>query len=128
MERPLVSQIYAYLVCLLAIVVGLASLAGVISNAFRTAHPTMRPAMLMRHMGPGPFEGGMRGTMRFPQDQPPSPVGTPGPMMQQMHERFIADARYDAVRRLVTDLILLIAAVALFNWHWRWLHGRPVTA
>ncbi|MGZ3531961.1 MAG: hypothetical protein ACXWNK_08650 [Vulcanimicrobiaceae bacterium] len=126
MERPLVSQIYAYIVCLLAIVVALGSLAGFVNNAFRVAHPTMLPGMMVRHAGFGPFGHGMR-TMPPPEAGAPNAGGATGPMMQ-IHQRFIADARYDAVRALVTHLVLLIAAVALFLWHWRWLHGRAATA
>ena len=132
MPRPLVSQIYAYLICVIAILVALASLAGFVKSAFRVAHPTFAggPLITERHFG---FGGRYGRGMRAPELPPLPPPGAPGVRTfrvagppVELQQRFIADARYAAVGKLVTNLVLLLAAIALFLWHWRWLHGAQL--
>lgn len=117
MQRSVPSQIYGYVVCLLAIVVALASLAGLVNSAFRAGHPGMGTRIMIRRAGADRFGG---------PNWMPSRAGGPQagmPAPPQMREAFAAGARSSAIGGMVTHLILLLAAAGLFFWHWRWLHG-----
>jgi len=140
MQRTsIVADIFGYIVCLLAVAIFFISAAGVVNNAFRVVHPTAQHRMfagfntgrgfgMHRRFGLEPrFGGGWMGRQSG-QTQAPlasqSATGTQTPAMNRetMRARFIADARYDAVRRLVVALVMLILSIAVFRRTFQWLN------
>jgi hypothetical protein len=125
MPRPsVVAEIFGYLVCLLAVVIFFASIAGIINGAFHIAHPTPHsPAMFQRstagrqgHLWSGPM-------IKTPQPPNafPAPSGANAPFMS---DRLMADARYDAVRRFVLSVVMLVVSIAVFNRAFGWLNPK----
>jgi hypothetical protein len=113
MQRTsVVAEIFGYLVCLLMVVVFFASVAGVVSGAFRVAHPTPQPPMAAQHFVAGPAEGFPGGPMMKP---PPEPF---------VSGRLIANERYDATRRFVVAVVLLILSILVFNRAFGWLNSK----
>ncbi len=116
------ADVFGYLVCLLATVIFFMSVAGIVNNAFRVAHPTMRPAMMARGQMGRHFRGG------FSALNPPAPMGSPETNFGSMRDRFVADARFDAIRRLVLSLVMLVVAIAVFRRTFGWLNPRGMPA
>ena len=134
MQRTsIIADIFGYIVCLLAVAIFFVSAAGVVNSAFRVANPTAAQGMFAgHHMGRGfdmqrRFGGGWM-SRQSEQTQAPmasqSAAGTQTPAMNRetMRARFIADARYDAVRRLVVALVMLILSIAVFRRTFQWLN------
>ena len=147
MERPnRVAQLYGYAVCLIAVVVFLASANSFVENLFTAANPLrgsgdrygIQPSVTSfeayratvnreaRFVGPAAAGG--------PVVAPPSDSA-----LRARYEALRADhidqERFDAERSLATSGLLLILSVALFVVHWRWLRaaaapgpesGRPI--
>lgn len=134
MQRSsIIADIYGYLVCLLAIVIFVHAAAGFINSAFganggpgmgRGFHPPM--VLMTMRQGPGGdlmWHRGMPGGMQrwrmrtgtAPNLPPGSPTGV------QVAGR-VQHEHGPSIRGLVLNLILLVIAVLLFGWHWRWLH------
>ncbi len=141
MQRSqVIPTIYGYLVCLIAIFLFIASIAGLVSNVFRIADPLiggMRGGPGMRMAAPGfgppPFVAGAivyRGRGVAPMAPPPNPRffrggergGTQVFRTEIDRDAMIGHSRLAAVRSFVVDLVLIAVAVLLFGWHWRWLN------
>lgn len=128
MQRSsIIGDIYGYLVCLLAIVIFVHAAAGFINSAFGGSpgmgfHRTM--LMTMRGGPGGPmWRGQMRGTMpRWNMNPDVTISPPPGAPQVQVAARI---HRGPDVRGLVVNAVLLLIAVLLFGWHWRWLRTRP---
>jgi hypothetical protein len=115
-------------VCLTAVITGLICITGVINNAFDLANP------LAGERADGSltsFEA-YKATreLRAPasdQRQPPDTMSDD--MLRVRYEALRADRlsqrTFRAKKQLITSLILLIVAAALFVTHWRWLRGAP---
>ncbi len=100
MQRTsVIGEVFGYLVCLLAVVIFFISVAGVVNGAFRVVNPDRRTA---RH----------RRTDAWRPLAPQAPDGRaprsfPGPPdVTTMRANFVADARFDAVRRLVLAIVM----------------------
>src|ERR1700722_18862121 len=112
MDRPntIVSAIYGYTVCLIAILLFVAGSVGFVNNAFRTAN-----------LG---FEGSH---YRMGVRRADAPVAYAPTGIAQRRDSFrgatIERGRRNAVRGLVVSLVLLIISVVIFRWHWRWLNA-----
>jgi hypothetical protein len=123
MQRPsIIADIFGYIVCLIAVVIFFASVAGVVNNAFRVAHPTARGAIgarfthrqFGRNVGMQALPGAQPGAMAAPQ----------GFDRNAMRARFIAGARYDALRRLVVAIVMLVVSIAVFRRTFAWINLR----
>jgi hypothetical protein len=119
-RSSLVAEIFGYLVCLLAVAVFFISVAGIVNNAFRVVHPTAGPRMIGAHMLAG-HGWGHPGPMAAPRDSLPAPPSTD---VSAMRARFEGAARYDAARRLVLAIVMLIVAVVVFRRTFDWLNPR----
>jgi hypothetical protein len=132
-----VSALYGYGICLIAVLVFLFNAAGLVSNIFRVVHPLAvggPPFLMMRGeragFGRGPMGGRRMRIQVFghspggPQTSPSTPTmpGAVAARITAAHTQAIADARFEAWRRLVVNLVLIALALLLFLWHWRWLH------
>ena len=116
------AEVFGYLVCLIAVVIFFFSTAVAVSNAFRFVHPTTHPPMMAR----GEFGRHMRGQAPW-MAQPPA-AGLPAPTISPVRDRFIADARYDALRRFVVALVMLVLSIVVFRRTFDWLNPRQVAA
>lgn len=130
MQRSLIAEIFGYLVCLLAVVIFFMSVAGIVNNAFRVVHPTGGPRLVVRRFG-GPGPGGQaffraRGGPGMP--GPHMRVNPGGPMLPApgttaMRAPFEGNARYDAARRLVLAIVMLVVSILVFRRAFEWLNG-----
>jgi len=114
-----IAEIFGYLVCLLTVVVFFVSVAGIVNSAFRVVNPTAGPRVFMERRLPG-HAGNFffRTSGPPPEAMPPSP----GPGVTAMRAHFEGDARYDAVRRLVLAVVMLILSVVVFRRTFSWLN------
>jgi hypothetical protein len=129
MERPYWgTQFYAYSICIIAVIVFLFSFVGLLSSAFDAVQP------LRARTGFGPiltsFEA-YKATYDREQRMFGGTSTTPVlPSDDELHRRYdalrqdrIEGARFEFLRSLVSDGLLLLLAIALFVVHWR-LAGR----
>lgn len=114
-SHTIVSAIYGYTVCLIAILLFVAGSVGFVNNAFRTANPGLEGS---------PYRIGM-GVRRADPPAVSAPFGMAQPP-NRFHGAMIARGRLNAVRGLVVSLVVLIISVVLFGWHWRWLNAPAV--
>jgi hypothetical protein len=146
-ERPeRVPQLYGYTVCLIALVVGLASLLSVVEAGLSLADPTSRtesPWTGWSEPSVVSFEA-FRATHDRAREMRVGPGGpAPEPLTEaELRRRFeglradrIARVRASARRSLITSGLTLLVSLGLFAWHWRWLRrwkepapGVPVVA
>jgi hypothetical protein len=137
MERPnRVAQLYGYAVCLIAVVVFLASANSFVENLFTAANPLRGGA---DRFGIQPsvtsFEAYRATVSRDPRMNGPAASGAqigslPDSTLRARYEVLRADrvdqARFDAERSLATSGLLLVLSLALFAVHWRWLRAVTV--
>lgn len=115
-----IAEIFGYLICLLAVAVFFVSVAGIVNNAFRVVNPSAGPRVIGTHMMPG------HGWER-PRPMPPPPdamLAPPGAGVTAMRARFEGNARFDAARRLVLAIVMLIVSVLVFRRAFDWLNPR----
>ena len=118
MQRPSIAgDIFGYLVCLLATVIFFVSVAAIVNNTFGVIHPTAQHHMFARHAGPR--FGGQPWAA-----QSEAGAGSQAFDRTTVRDRFIAGARYNAVRRLVVALVMLILSIAVFRRTFVWLNPR----
>ena len=124
-----IAQAYGYAVCFIAVVTLLFSSKSIIDASFDLSAP-LRAERYFSGMNLTSFEAykrerGERGTR-------PTPVGTvtavPEPTEAELKAMFEAEradrtdyVKFRAMRSLVSSLILVAIAFALFISHWRWL-------
>ena len=121
-------QWYGYAVCLTAVITGLICISGVINNAFDLASP------LAGERADGvltSFEAykATRDSRAPSSDQRERADTLTEEVLRGRYEALRADRlaqrTFRAKKQLVTSLVLLIVAVALFATHWRWLRRAP---
>lgn len=134
MDRPhRFAQLYGYAVCLTAVIVGLVSGNNVIEAAFDLSDPAH--ASWGGRDVPATFEE-FRSEHRQvtrPGEKPADPAQSSAAPAQSDEElRKIYDAKkadvlatqiFHARRSLASSVLLLLASIALFVWHWRWLRS-----
>ncbi len=117
-------QWYGYTVCLIAVITGLISVAGSLNNAFDLSNPLAGERG--SDVSLASFEAYKATRGRF---SPATPDTTSETTLRARYEALRADRiahrRFQAWKGLVTQIILLVIAVALFVTHWRWLRGLP---
>lgn len=137
MERPSrVAQLYGYSVCLVAVIVFLASTNSLLENAFALGDP-LQPRESFYPYGASltSFEA-FRATYdrerqeRVMPGQTVAPDTTPEPVLRARYEALRADRiaanSFQARRGLATSGLSLLLALGLFVVHWRWLRPRTV--
>ena len=132
-DRPSrVQQLYGYAVCLIAIVTLLVSINGLVNAAFERADPLRAGNRYGVEGSLTSFEA-FRATQR-PEAGPGAPQAQPAaaapdaPSEAELRARYealradqIAQVRFQATRSIVSSLLLIVLALGLFVWHWRWL-------
>lgn len=126
-ERPnRVRQWYGYTVCLIAIVTGLICVSGVLDRAFDLSDPLAQENPYSASLYSfAAYQADMSGDSRLPGQGQTASDTTSAATLRAQYEALradrIAQLRFVARKGLVTDVILLVIAVALFVTHWRWL-------
>ena len=129
MERPrLVPQLYGYAVCLVSVITMLIASAGTIDGIFDAATPEMSRTVDHRFRT---FESYKEHRIeRLDRDRDRRSADTsialpPDAELRRIYEderRFeLAHARYEGMRKIITSILVLLVAAALFAAHWRWL-------
>jgi hypothetical protein len=123
-----IAQLYGYTVCLIAIVVFIASANSFVQSAFEYANPFSG--------NPWSYGAGQVLTsfdsykatydLTLPGQKP-----VPAISDAEMHARYdalradrISTARFEAVKSMTVSGILIVIAILLFIVHWRWLQSR----
>lgn len=137
------AQGYGYMVCLIAVIVGLISVAGVTNSLFDYADPihserfgTDRPLTSYNAYKRAYYERQPRPTRNGPVDvtQAKTPLADsiPETTLRQMYQEDRADhvdtTRFRALKSLVGAILLLIVSVVLFSIHWKWLRRQYARA
>jgi len=135
-----VPQLYGYTVCLVALVVALASATSIVKNTLTMVDPTYHtdgPWAGWPEPSVTSFEAFRFTSERLQETRPPgSPA--PGPVaeedLRRRYEALRADRitrnRIAARRSLIISAVTFLFAVVLFLAHWRWLrrHSPAPTA
>lgn len=131
-ERPeRVPQLYGYTMCLVAVLVSLASLISVVEHALTLADPAQASSDWSGFIEPSvtSFEAFRMTYERSQQMGGMPPVRSLSE--EELRRRYealrddrISTNRAAATRGLITSLITLALAAGLFVFHWRWLRRR----
>jgi hypothetical protein len=123
-----VSLLYGYLVCLIAIVAILISATSLISAAFDLSNPLIAENFNNKDLSS--FEAYKSTYQNPPFDRPASDKSTQvgnAPTEEQLKSAYeaaktnkIATVKFRAWRTITTSLVVIIFAILLFTWHWRW--------
>ena len=143
MDRPhRFSHLYGYAVCLTAVIVGLISGNNAIEAIFDLSDPSHASSSSWGSRDLPPtfeeYRADQRQTVRVdakgilePAPSGRSVNGTASPLSDEELRKIydakrsdmIASQLFHARRSLASSLLLLLASIALFVWHWRWLRG-----
>jgi hypothetical protein len=144
-----IAQVYGYTVCLVCVVVFLASLAGILGAAFDLSDP-VHADWHGGYSGYGPmmplssFELYRSETRKMESMRPMSMRAPDGTIQSEVRppisdadlrqnydaeraER-IGNVRFHAERQLVIGLVFLVLAGGLFRMHWKWLRREELPA
>jgi hypothetical protein len=141
-------EVYGYTVCLIAVVVALISVSGLLDAAFTVADPLdgdssgafreMSQAISLRSLDAFRTSATKTSTGAYIfRHQVYGGNGVTAiadtltdAQVQARYETLRADRlsvqRFKAIKGFVTNTIMLVFALALFAWHWRWLR-RPAS-
>lgn len=127
-RSPRIAQWYGYTVCLVAVVTFLLSARGIVDDLFTIASPIRSDSRYGASLTS--FEA-----FEATHNMAPARIAgdsVPPPTEEELRRRYealradqISQARFDATRGIVTSLLMLLIASALFVWHWRWLRALP---
>ncbi len=120
-RHSVTAEIFGYLICLLAVFIFFASAAGVVSNAFRVVHPTPVHPLLAGAMAARFARHPWMGEQ--PMASPPQGMA-PGAQPGMLRDRIVAGARFDAIRRFVVSVVMLVLAILVFRRAFEWLNPR----
>ncbi len=120
MDKPnRIAQVYGYTVCLVALIVALISLTGVLNALFERANPLQVDRYGGALTSFDAYKVTRSTTDAVRQDAVPDAV------LRQRYDALVADriatTRYKTGKTLMTSGILLLAAIGLFGFHWRWV-------
>jgi hypothetical protein len=121
------AQFYGYTVCLLAIVVGLITISSIIGTTFDRANPLVSNNMFGESLSSfGAYKASVRDrTNTFQREARDSTAVMSDAALRAQYEDRVNDrlarVRYETSKSLVTNCLLLLLAIVLFGFHWRWL-------
>ena len=128
------AQTYGYMVCLIAVIVGLISLAGVTNSLFDYADPihseryasgSDRPVTSYNAYKRAYYERQPRPSRTGPDQAKSVPDSVPDSTLRQMYLEDRTDRidtiRFRAMKSFVGAFLLLIVSIVLFTIHWKWL-------
>lgn len=133
------AQVYGYVVCLIAVIVGLMSVAGVTNAVFDYSDPIHSPRYTNGAERPITSFGVYK---RAYYERQPARAGSDAPgqvkvarvdsvpetTLRQMYQEDRTDhidtTRFRALKSLVSAFLLLVVSVVLFTIHWKWLRRQ----
>jgi hypothetical protein len=133
-----IAQVYGYAVCLITVIVMLISIKGLIDAAFDLSDPVRAEGGYGRFGPLTSFElYKLQARRQIPMDRygPTTATVARAPSVDSLsdaelrtlfnaeRESQIGNAKFRAMRKLVSGLLFIILAGALFAIHWRWLKG-----
>ena len=134
------AQGYGYLVCLIAVIAGLASVGGMVNSLFDYVDPVHSDRYGGSNMPVSSYSAYKRAYYREPRRTTVAPdrsgntatVATtdslPETTLRQMYQEDRADhidtTRFRALKNLVSTALLLIVSIILFTIHWKWLRRQ----
>ncbi|HJU64520.1 MAG TPA: hypothetical protein VJ596_02535 [Gemmatimonadaceae bacterium] len=124
-SRP--AQWYGYTVCLVAVITLLFSMNSFVNGVFRLTDPARGGDRFGASLSS--FEAYRATADRRPMSAPGTDTGRTQSeselraQYEVVRNDQIAQNRFEAQRTLVTSGILILFAVLLFVWHWRWLRS-----
>jgi hypothetical protein len=137
-----IPQIYGYAVCLIAVVVMLMSVNALVDQAFLLSDPLAGSNRygLAGGASLSSYES-YRATRAHGREFIPQPgtgasaADSAGPSETELRAEYetlredaLSRVRFEARRELTQSAVLLLLAVALFGWHWRWVRGAEERA
>ena len=121
-----IAQIYGYTVCLVAIIVVLISVTGIVNAIFERANPLQAGRFggaVLTSFDAYQATGSREATPSDP-NQAARRDTIPTAVLRQRYDALVADriatTRYQTGKTLTTSGILLLVAIGLFVFHWRW--------
>ena len=124
-----VRQWYGYIVCLIAVITGLITIAGAFDNAFDLANPLAAQGAYGESLTSFDAYMATQSPRFLPPEQRAQPDTASQATLRTRYEALradrIAQRSFAAKKGLVTDLSLLVVAIGLFVSHWRWLRRLP---
>ncbi|MEX2110230.1 MAG: hypothetical protein WD802_06485 [Gemmatimonadaceae bacterium] len=133
-----VAQVYGYAVCLITVIVMLASIKSIIDAAFDLSDPVRAHGGAYGRSG-RPLTNfelyKMEARREGIRERGPGPDGRPATadtvssdadlrrMYEAEREAQIGNTKFQATRSLFSGLLFILLAGALFFIHWRWLRG-----
>jgi hypothetical protein len=120
-----IPQAYGYAVCLICVIIILVSTHSIIDSAFDYANPA-RSEMVMRYgPGYGVYESRAEevtvGSSSVPLSNPAASGTAARKMYTPNRQEEIENARFRALRSLVSSIVFLLIATGMFLLHWRWI-------
>ena len=127
-RSPRIAQWYGYTVCLVAVITLLISAQGVVNQAFTLSNPLRASSR---------YGSALSSYEAFEATQDMSPRRAPGDSLPPVTEadlrrrygvlraEHIGQTRFDAMRTIVASGLMMLLAIGLFLWHWRWLRALP---
>lgn len=135
------AQAYGYIVCLVAVLAGLASVAGLTSSIFDYADPihtdrynSGRPVTTYGAYKRAYYERQQIQTRAGPANVASTgiPDSIPEATLRQMYQEDRADridnTRFRALKSIASTGILLLVSIILFTIHWKWLRRQSAPA
>jgi hypothetical protein len=126
-EKPnRVPQLYGYTVCLVALLLGLMSAGSLLDSAFERAYPLQGGDLFGQSLSS--FEAFKAKRAVYPTfgRDAASPADTASEQtLRVRYDALVADrlasVRFETSKSFVTHGVLLVLALALFRFHWRWV-------
>ncbi len=129
------AQAYGYMVCLVAVLAGLASVAGLTNSIFDYADPihtdrysSGRPVTTYGAYKRAYYERRPESTRAGPGPAAGVPDSVPEATLRQMYQEDRTDridnTRFRALKTMASTGILLLASIILFAIHWKWLRRQ----
>ena len=135
MDKPnRIPQIYGYTVCLVALIVALISLTAILNAMFERGNPLQvnRFGGVVLTSFDAYKAIGSRGPMPAEPNQATRRDTVTDAALRQRYDALVADriatTRYQTGKTLATSGILLLVAIGLFAFHWRWVRRLNETA
>ena len=126
-----IPQFYGYTVCLIALVIGLLSIASLIDSVFARMSPLQGASTYGQSLRSfEAFQATRATTPTFGRETPATPDTASEATLRARYDALVADkmesVRFDSSKTIVTEGLFLLIAIGLFGYHWRWMRRLGV--
>ena len=126
-----IAQVYGYMVCLICVIVILVAARGAIDAMFDYTNPARASTAYGRPESLVSYEAyrlqARQSTTRGPDGRPQPRIDSTVSdadlrrMFDSERNEQMESTRFRALRSLVSDIVFLILATTMFQFHWRWI-------